>query len=168
MRNYCCHSERAIIRIFSVIQREPTATEESPRWLLRVTTTLSQTLLSFSRFARESPQWFHWGNDDVLHVPLIMGFHGLRPLNDGDLGSPRPRSRTRPATHSPLRTSFRGSEATEESPRWFRRGSDNVLPRPSAGDPRFARMTVKGCPSRVHGLVLCPTRGIPRGTGVPL
>ena len=147
-------------------------------------------------------------------VRLRGGFHGLRPLNDGDLGSPRPLLRTRLAPHSPLRTSFRGSEAitpvsaanpakriasekeeqgsgvertlrrrtppnpaviqslrqqaknppngsstlmtrtpqtllsfsrsARESPKWFLQGNDNVLPRPSAGDPRFARMTEEG------------------------
>ena len=47
----------------------------------------------------------------VGRVPLTGGFHGLRPLNDGDLGvcaSTRP---PYPAPHSLSCTPFRGSEA---------------------------------------------------------
>ena len=56
--------------------------------------------------------------------PLIMGFHGLRPLNDGEFWLPRP--------HFLL--SFRGSVATEESPCWFLLGNDDVLRCPCVGD----------------------------------
>ena len=159
----------------------------------------------------------------------VGGFHGLRPLNDGDLGSPRPLLRTRLAPHSPLRTSFRGSEAitpvsaanpakriasekeeqgsgvertlrrrtppnpvviqslrqqaknppngsstlmtrtpqtllsfsrsARESPKWFLQGNDNVLPRPSAGDPRFARMTEEGVTITRPRLGVCASMG---------
>ena len=46
----------------AVIQREPTATEESPGWLMEGNDPASQTLLSFSRSARESPCWFLHGS----------------------------------------------------------------------------------------------------------
>ena len=82
------------------------------------------------------------------------------------------------------RTSFRGSEATEESPGWFCRGNDddaenllsfsrsarespgwlresndNVLRCPCLGDPRFARMTVERETLPRPRLGVCPSIG---------
>ena len=45
------------------------ATTQSPGWFVRVTTTASQPLLSFSRFAREFPRWFHPGTMTYCHAP---------------------------------------------------------------------------------------------------
>ena len=64
----CCHSKRAIVKIFSVIQREPEATEESPKWLHWGSDAHSQALLSFSRSARESPKWFCRGTTTVASL----------------------------------------------------------------------------------------------------
>ena len=172
----------------AVIQSLRQQAKNPPNGSSMLTTRIPQTLLSFSRSARESPHWFRRGSDNVLPRPSAgdprfarMTEEGMplprprfgalpcvgdstgywrTPLNDGDLGSPRPRPRTRPAPHSPLRTSFRGSGATEESPgwfvwgatiaacqvllsfsrsarespRWFCRGSDDVLLCPCVGD----------------------------------
>ena len=40
-----------------------------PRMVAEGNDPASQTLLSFSRSARESPKWFHRGNDNVLPSP---------------------------------------------------------------------------------------------------
>ena len=42
-----------------------------PRLVAPGNDALSQTLLSFSRSARESPKWFHHGNDSVLPCPCV-------------------------------------------------------------------------------------------------
>ena len=52
-----------------VIQREPTATEESPGWFRRGNDNGAEITLSFPRFARESPGWLLKDNDNALLCP---------------------------------------------------------------------------------------------------
>ena len=55
----------------AVIQRER-SDRKIPRLVAEEgMTTLFQNLLSFSRSARESPGWFHQGNDSVLPGPCV-------------------------------------------------------------------------------------------------
>ena len=78
----CCHSEGA------------GGDRRIPRMVCTGNDPASQTLLSFSRSARESPRWLRRGNDDVLPCPCVGDSTGYwrTPLNDGEFESPRPRS----------------------------------------------------------------------------
>ena len=126
---------------------------------------------SFSRSARESPGWFCRGNDDVLPCPS-SGDPRFARMTEERATLARPRYRRTPLRTTTLARHSEPAPAGEESPGWFHQGndngseniarhscalhgnpppmvctgSDNALLCPSAGDPRFARMTEK-----IHG-----------------
>ena len=57
----------------------------------------SENLLSFSRSARESPKWFHRGNDDVLRCPSL-GDPRFARMTEKDTTLTRPRIVALPLT----------------------------------------------------------------------
>ena len=127
----------AIVTIISVIQSLRKQAKNPPDGFSRGTTTALKPCCHSRAPRGNPPVGCRKVTMSYCHAPP-WGIPQASPSECRKLSVPASMLPPHPAVHLPQRTSFRGSEATEESPCWFCRMCDNVLLRPACGIPRGA------------------------------